>query len=74
MENYKRGLTAGIPIAAGISVSFIYFWNYGGVIWTILVAGCAHFDDHCHICRTVCGIGIMMHPGQYFDAYFADYY
>ena len=74
MENYKRGLTAGIPIALDI-FSFIYFWNYGGVIWTILVAGCAHFDDHCHICRTVCGHRNYDASGTVFpDAYFADYY
>lgn len=31
------------------------------------MAGCAHFDDHCHICGQFAGIGIMMHPGQYFQ-------
>ena len=67
MSNYTRGLKAGIPIALGyLSVSFtfgIIAISYGLSWWQALiismttVTSAGQFD----------GIGIMLHPGQYFQ-------
>ena len=65
MENYKRGLTAGIPIALGyLSVSFtfgIMAVSYGLSWWQAVLISMTTVTS----AGQFAGIGIMMHPGQY---------
>lgn len=65
MENYKRGLTAGIPIALGyLSVSFtfgIMAMSYGLSWWQAVLISMTTVTS----AGQFAGIGIMMHPGQY---------
>ena len=67
MENYKRGLTAGIPIALGyLSVSFtfgIMAVSYGLSWWQAVLISMTTVTS----AGQFAGIGIMMHPGQYFQ-------
>ena len=67
MENYKRGLTAGIPIALGyLSVSFtfgIMAVSYGLSWWQAVLISMTTVTP----AGQFAGIGIMMHPGQYFQ-------
>ncbi len=74
MENYKRGLTAGIPIALGyLSVSFtfgIMAVSYGLSWWQAVLISMTMSS-----CRTVCRHRNYDASGTVFpDAYFADYY
>lgn len=65
MTNYKRGLTAGIPIALGyLSVSFtfgIMAVSYGLSWWQALIISMTTLTS----AGQFAGIGIMMSPGQY---------
>ena len=67
MENYKRGLTVGIPIALGyLSVSFtfgIMAVSYGLSWWQAVLISMTTVTS----AGQFAGIGIMMHPGQYFQ-------
>ena len=67
MNNYKRGLAAGIPIALGyLSVSFtfgIMAVSYGLSWWQALIISMATVTS----AGQFAGIGIMIHPGQYFQ-------
>ena len=67
MKNYKRGLTAGIPIALGyLSVSFtfgIMAVSYGLSWWQAVLISMTTVTS----AGQFAGIGIMMHPGQYFQ-------
>lgn len=65
MKNYKRGLTAGIPIAIGyLSVAFtfgIMAVSYGLTWWQALLISMTTLTS----AGQFAGIGIMIHPGQY---------
>lgn len=67
MQNYKRGLAAGIPIALGyMSVSFtfgIMAVSYGLAWWQALIISMTTVTS----AGQFAGIGIMIHPGQYFQ-------
>lgn len=67
MQNYKRGLAAGIPIALGyMSVSFtfgIMAVSYGLSWWQALIISMTTVTS----AGQFAGIGIMIHPGQYFQ-------
>ena len=67
MNNYTRGLKAGIPIALGyLSVSFtfgIIAISYGLSWWQALVISMTTVTS----AGQFAGIGIMLHPGQYFQ-------
>lgn len=67
MKNYKRGLAAGIPIALGyLSVSFtfgIMAVSYGLAWWQALMISMTTVTS----AGQFAGIGIMIHPGQYFQ-------
>lgn len=67
MKNYKRGLAAGIPIALGyLSVSFtfgIMAVSYGLSWWQALMISMTTVTS----AGQFAGIGIMIHPGQYFQ-------
>ena len=66
MENYKRGLTAGIPIALGyLSVSLLWIMavSYGLSWWQAVLISMTTVTS----AGQFAGIGIMMHPGQYFQ-------
>ena len=67
MNNYKRGLAAGIPIALGyLSVSFtfgIMAVSYGLSWWQALIISMATVTS----AGQFAGIGLMIHPGQYFQ-------
>ena len=67
MNNYTRGLKAGIPIALGyLSVSFtfgIIAVSYGLSWWQALIISMTTVTS----AGQFAGIGIMMHPGQYFQ-------
>lgn len=67
MQNYKRGLAAGIPIALGyMSVSFtfgIIAVSYGLAWWQALIISMTTVTS----AGQFAGIGIMIHPGQYFQ-------
>ncbi len=67
MNNYKRGLAAGIPIALGyLSVSFtfgIMAVSYGLSWWQALIISMTTVTS----AGQFAGIGIMIHPGQYFQ-------
>lgn len=67
MKNYKRGLAAGIPIALGyLSVSFtfgIMAVSYGLAWWQALIISMTTVTS----AGQFAGIGIMIHPGQYFQ-------
>lgn len=67
MSNYKRGLKAGIPIALGyLSVSFtfgIMAVSYGLTWWQTLLISMTTVTS----AGQFAGIGIMIHPGQYFQ-------
>lgn len=67
MQNYKRGLAAGIPIALGyLSVSFtfgIMAVSYGLTWWQALIISMTTVTS----AGQFAGIGIMIHPGQYFQ-------
>lgn len=67
MQNYKRGLVAGIPIALGyLSVSFtfgIMAVSYGLTWWQALIISMTTVTS----AGQFAGIGIMIHPGQYFQ-------
>lgn len=67
MQNYKRGLAAGIPIALGyLSVSFtfgIMAVSYGLAWWQALIISMTTVTS----AGQFAGIGIMIHPGQYFQ-------
>lgn len=67
MNNYTRGLKAGIPIALGyLSVSFtfgIIAISYGLSWWQALIISMTTVTS----AGQFAGIGIMLHPGQYFQ-------
>ena len=67
MKNFKRGLAAGIPIALGyLSVSFtfgIMAVSYGLAWWQALIISMTTVTS----AGQFAGIGIMIHPGQYFQ-------
>ena len=67
MSNYTRGLKAGIPIALGyLSVSFtfgIIAISYGLSWWQALIISMTTVTS----AGQFAGIGIMLHPGQYFQ-------
>lgn len=67
MNNYKRGLAAGIPIALGyLSVSFTFgitAVSYGLSWWQALIISMATVTS----AGQFAGIGLMIHPGQYFQ-------
>ncbi len=67
MSNYTRGLKAGIPIALGyLSVSFtfgIIAISYGLSWWQALIISITTVTS----AGQFAGIGIMLHPGQYFQ-------
>lgn len=67
MNNYKRGLTAGIPIALGyLSVSFtfgIMAVSYGLLWWQAVLISMTTVTS----AGQFAGIGIMLQPGQYFQ-------
>lgn len=67
MNNYRRGLKAGIPIALGyLSVSFtfgIIAVSYGLFWWQALIISMTTVTS----AGQFAGIGIMLHPGQYFQ-------
>lgn len=67
MSNYTRGLKAGIPIALGyLSVSFtfgIIAISYGLSWWQTLIISMTTVTS----AGQFAGIGIMLHPGQYFQ-------
>ena len=67
MNSYKRGLMAGIPIALGyLSVSFtfgIIAVSYGFAWWQALIISMTTVTS----AGQFAGIGIMLHPGQYFQ-------
>ena len=67
MNNYRRGLKAGIPIAVGyLSVSFtfgIIAVSYGFSWWQALIISMTTVTS----AGQFAGIGIMLHPGQYFQ-------
>ena len=67
MTNYTRGLKAGIPIALGyLSVSFtfgIIAISYGLSWWQALIISMTTVTS----AGQFAGIGIMLHPGQYFQ-------
>ncbi len=67
MNNYTRGLKAGIPIALGyFSVSFtfgIIAISYGLSWWQALIISMTTVTS----AGQFAGIGIMLHPGQYFQ-------
>ena len=67
MQNYKRGLAVGIPIALGyMSVSFtfgIMAVSYGLAWWQALIISMTTVTS----AGQFAGIGIMIHPGQYFQ-------
>lgn len=67
MQNYKRGLAAGIPIALGyMSVSFtfgIMAVSYGLAWWQALIISMTTVTS----AGQFAGIGIMIHPEQYFQ-------
>lgn len=67
MNNYTRGFKAGIPIALGyLSVSFtfgIIAISYGLSWWQALVISMTTVTS----AGQFAGIGIMLHPGQYFQ-------
>ena len=67
MNNYRRGLNAGIPIAVGyLSVSFtfgIIAVSYGLSWWQALIISMTTVTS----AGQFAGIGIMLHPGQYFQ-------
>ena len=67
MNSYIRGLKAGIPIGLGyLSVSFtfgIMAVSYGLSWWQALVISMATVTS----AGQFAGIGVMMHPGQYFE-------
>ena len=67
MSNYTRGLKAGIPIALGyLSVSFtfgIIAISYGLSWWQALITSMTTVTS----AGQFAGIGIMLHPGQYFQ-------
>ena len=65
MNNYKRGLAAGIPISLGyLSVSFtfgIMAVSYGLAWWQAVLISMTTVTS----AGQFAGIGTMMHPGQY---------
>ena len=65
MQNYKRGLILGIPIALGyLSVSFtfgIMAASYGLYWWQAVLISMTTLTS----AGQFAGIGIMVHPGQY---------
>src|SRR5574344_823940 len=65
MNNYKRGLIAGIPIAIGyLSVSFtfgIMAVSFGLSWWQAVLISMTTVTS----AGQFAGIGTMMHPGQY---------
>lgn len=67
MNNYRRGLKTGIPIALGyFSVSFtfgIIAVSYGLSWWQALIISMTTVTS----AGQFAGIGIMLHPGQYFQ-------
>ena len=67
MDNYRRGLAAGIPIALGyLSVSFtfgIMAVSYGLSWWQALLISMTTVTS----AGQFAGLGTMMHPGQYFQ-------
>lgn len=67
MKNFKCGLAAGIPIALGyLSVSFtfgIMAVSYGLAWWQALIISMTTVTS----AGQFAGIGIMIHPGQYFQ-------
>lgn len=67
MNNYRRGLKAGVPIAIGyLSVSFtfgIIAVSYGFAWWQALIISMTTVTS----AGQFAGIGIMLHPGQYFQ-------
>ena len=67
MKNYKRGLAADIPIALGyLSVSFtfgIMAVSYGLAWWQAVLISMTTVTS----AGQFAGIGIMIHPGQYFQ-------
>ena len=67
MNNYRRGLKAGIPIALGyFSVSFtfgIIAVSYGLSWWQALIISMTTVTS----AGQFAGIGIMLHPRQYFQ-------
>ena len=72
MSNYTRGLKAGIPIALGyLSVSFtfgIIAISYGLSWWQALIISMTTVTS----AGQFAGIGIMLHPGQYFQMLIAS--
>jgi 4-azaleucine resistance transporter AzlC len=67
MNNYRRGLKAGVPIAIGyLSVSFtfgIIAVSYGFAWWQALIISMTTVTS----AGQFAGIGIMLYPGQYFQ-------
>ena len=65
MNNFRRGLAAGIPIALGyLSVAFtfgIMAVSYGLTWWQALLISMTTLTS----AGQFAGIGIMIHPGQY---------